>query len=192
VEKVISGRWHLSKPSSPTAPVLETHREVAPPELERPRSVGAREFDGAMERPGLIGVRGLENPMDRPRLVAVRDLDGAMERPRSVGVRGLDVAVEKGVELVRPASHEGRVGEVKVGEVPERPKLKLLPRSKPIEPPAPSPTYVEEKQVTPSLPSQFSVDLTYLKDSHIAFLGAAILPSLICWELSTRGTLGPA
>ncbi|XP_051215495.1 uncharacterized protein [Lolium perenne] len=150
VEKVISGRWHLSKPSSPTTPpVLETHREVAPPEMERPRSVGAREFDGVMERPGLIGVRGMENPMDRPRLVAVRDLDGAMERPRSVGVRGLDVAVEKGVEPVRPASHEGRVGEVKVGEVPERPKLKLLPRSKPIEPPAPSPTYVEEKQVHP-------------------------------------------
>ncbi|KAM0931113.1 hypothetical protein ACQ4PT_000533 [Festuca glaucescens] len=148
VEKVISGRWHLSKPSSPTAtvsaPVLET--QVAPPEMERPRSVGAREFDGIMERPGLIGVRGMENAMDRPRLVAVRDLDGAMERPRSVGVRGLDVAMEKGVEQVRPASHEGRVGEVKIGEVPERPKLKLLPRSKPIEPPAPSPTYVEEKQ----------------------------------------------
>ncbi|XP_047063241.1 translation initiation factor IF-2-like [Lolium rigidum] len=148
VEKVISGRWHLSKPSSPTTPpVLET--QVAPPEMERPRSVGAREFDGVMERPGLVGVRGMENPMERPRLVAVRDMDGAMERPRSVGVRGMDVAVEKGVEQVRPASHEGRVGEVKVGEVPERPKLKLLPRSKPIEPPAPSPTYVEEKQVHP-------------------------------------------
>ncbi|KAM0882682.1 hypothetical protein ACQ4PT_032132 [Festuca glaucescens] len=151
VEKVISGRWHLSKPSSPTtpasAPVLET--QVAPPEMERPRSVGAREFDGVMERPGFIGARGLENPMDRPRLVAVRDLDGAMDRPRSVGVRGLDVAMEKGVEPVRPVSHEGRVGEVKIGEMPERPKLKLLPRSKPIEPPAPSPTYVEEKQVHP-------------------------------------------
>jgi hypothetical protein len=132
------------------------------------------------------------NFLSRCRLVAVRDLDGAMERPRSVGVRGLDVAVEKGVEPVRPASHEGRVGEVKVGEVPERPKLKLLPRSKPIEPPAPSPTYVEEKQVTPSVPYQFSVDLTSLKLSNTAFLGAAILPSLTSWELSTRGTLVPA
>uniref|UniRef100_A0A453BCV8 Uncharacterized protein n=1 Tax=Aegilops tauschii subsp. strangulata TaxID=200361 RepID=A0A453BCV8_AEGTS len=106
VEKVISGRWHLSKPSSPpasvSAPVLET--QVVSPE---------------------------------------------MERPRSVGLRGLDVAMEKGVEPVRPASHEGRVGEGKIGEVPERPKLKLLPRSKPIESPAPSPTYIEEKQVLP-------------------------------------------
>uniref|UniRef100_A0ACD5ULS4 Uncharacterized protein n=1 Tax=Avena sativa TaxID=4498 RepID=A0ACD5ULS4_AVESA len=151
VEKVISGRWNSSKPSSPTtpvsAPVLET--QVAPPEMERPRSVGAREFDGVMERPGLVGVRGPDRGMDRPRLVVVRDLDGAMERPRSVGVRGLDVALENGMEPVRPASHEGRVAEVKTGEVPERPKLKLLPRSKPIEPPAPSPTYVEEKQVQP-------------------------------------------
>lgn len=104
VEKVISGRWHPSKPSSPPAPVsapaLETR--VALPEVERPRSVGVREPDGGVER---------------------------------------------GAAPVRPASHEGRVGEGRLGEVPERPKLKLLPRSKPIEAPEPSPTYVEEKQV---------------------------------------------
>jgi hypothetical protein len=146
------------------APVLET--QMAPPEMERPRSVGAREFDGVMERPGLVGVRGPHSAMDRPRLVAVRDLDGAMERPRSVGLRGPDVSMEKGVEQVRPASHEGRVGEVKSGEVPERPKLKLLPRSKPIEASAPSPTYVEEKQVTPSVPSQFCVDLISPKEPY--------------------------
>ncbi|KAM3385102.1 hypothetical protein ACQJBY_009199 [Aegilops geniculata] len=136
VEKVISGRWHLSKPSSPpasvSAPVLET--QVVPPE---------------MERSGLVGTRGFDTAIERPRALAVRELDGAMERPRSVGLRGLDVAMDKGVEPVRPASHEGRVGEGKIGEVPERPKLKLLPRSKPIESPAPSPTYIEEKQVLP-------------------------------------------
>ena len=152
MEKVISGRWQLSKPSSPTAPVstpvLET--QVAPPEMERPRSLGVRQFDGVMEKPGFVGARGLDSAMDRPRLVVVRELDGAMERPRSVGVRGLDVAMEKSVDPVRPASHKGRVGEVKIEEVPERPKLKLLPRSKPVEPPAPSPTYVEEKQVATS------------------------------------------
>ena len=70
-----------------------------------------------------------------------------IERPRSVGVRELDSAVERGAAPVRPASHEGRVGEGRAGEVPERPRLKLLPRSKPIEAPEPSPTYVEEKQV---------------------------------------------
>ncbi|KAF0905189.1 hypothetical protein E2562_000982 [Oryza meyeriana var. granulata] len=122
VEKVISGRWHSSKPSSPPAPVsvpvVETH--VAPPE---------------------------------------------MERPKSVGVRELDVGMERGVAPVRPASHEGRVGEARglevperprasdvserprVSDVPERPKLKLLPRSKPIEAAEPSPVYVVEKQV---------------------------------------------
>uniref|UniRef100_J3MLT5 Uncharacterized protein n=2 Tax=Oryza brachyantha TaxID=4533 RepID=J3MLT5_ORYBR len=122
VEKVISGRWHSSKPSSPPAPVsipvVETH--VAPPEMERPKSVGVRELDGGMER---------------------------------------------GVAPVRPASHEGRVGEARdvevperprasdvperprVGDVPERPKLKLLPRSKPVDATEPSPVYVEEKQV---------------------------------------------
>jgi len=104
VEKVISGRWHPSKPSSPpapvSAPVVET--PVAPP---------------------------------------------PMERPRSVGVRELDVGVERGAAPVRPASHEGRVGEGRVVEVPERPKLKLLPRSKPIEASEPSPTYAEDKQV---------------------------------------------
>uniref|UniRef100_A0A0D9X011 isopentenyl-diphosphate Delta-isomerase n=1 Tax=Leersia perrieri TaxID=77586 RepID=A0A0D9X011_9ORYZ len=124
VEKVISGRWSSSKPSSPPAapvsvPVMETH--VAPPEMERPKSV-----------------------------VGVRELEGGMER---------------GVAPVRPASHEGRVGEARgvevqerpragdvlerprVGDVPERPKLKLLPRSKPIETAEPSPVYAEEKQV---------------------------------------------
>uniref|UniRef100_A0A0E0ECT0 Uncharacterized protein n=1 Tax=Oryza meridionalis TaxID=40149 RepID=A0A0E0ECT0_9ORYZ len=125
VEKVISGRWNSSKPSSPPAApvsvpvVVETH--VAPPEMERPKSVGVRELDGGIER---------------------------------------------GVAPVRPASHEGRVGEARgvevqerprVGDVPERPrvgdvlperpKLKLLPRSKPIEASEPSPVYVEEKQV---------------------------------------------
>jgi hypothetical protein len=106
VEKVISGRWHPSRPSSPpapvSAPVVET--PVAPP---------------------------------------------PMERPRSVGVRELDVGVERGAAPVRPASHEGRVGEGRVAEVPERPKLKLLPRSKPIEASEPSPTYDEDKQVVP-------------------------------------------
>ncbi|EMS55861.1 hypothetical protein TRIUR3_27684 [Triticum urartu] len=102
-----------------------------------------------MERSGLVGTRGFDTAIERPRALAVRELDGAMERPRSVGLRGLDVAMDKGVEPVRPASHEGRVGEGKIGEVPERPKLKLLPRSKPIESPAPSPTYMEEKQVLP-------------------------------------------
>ncbi|CAL5062312.1 unnamed protein product [Urochloa decumbens] len=104
VEKVISGRWHPSKPSSPpapvSAPVVET--PVAAPQMERPRSVGVRELDGG---------------------------------------------VDKGAAPVRPASHEGRVGEGRVTEMPERPKLKLLPRSKPIEAPEPSPTYVEDKQV---------------------------------------------
>ncbi|TKW35167.1 hypothetical protein SEVIR_2G354300v4 [Setaria viridis] len=104
VEKVISGRWHPSKPSSPpapvSAPVVET--PVAPPQMERPRSVGVREVDGGVER---------------------------------------------GAAPVRPASHEGRVGDGRVAEVPERPKLKLLPRSKPVEAPEPSPTYVEDKQV---------------------------------------------
>lgn len=125
VEKVISGRWNSSKPSSPPAApvsvpvVVETH--VAPPEMERPKSVGVRELDGGIER---------------------------------------------SVAPVRPASHEGRVGEARglevqerprVGDVPERPrvgdvlperpKLKLLPRSKPIEASEPSPVYVEEKQV---------------------------------------------
>ena len=106
VEKVISGRWHPSKSSSPlapvSAPVVET--PVAPP---------------------------------------------LMERPRSVGVRELDVGVERGAAPVRPASHEGRVGEGRVAEEPERPKLKLLPRSKPIEASEPSPTYAEDKQVVP-------------------------------------------
>ncbi|KAL6656713.1 hypothetical protein ACP70R_004493 [Stipagrostis hirtigluma subsp. patula] len=104
VEKVISGRWHSSKPSSPPAPVL------APV---------------------------VETPVVQPE----------MERPRSVGVRELDVGVERGTAPVRPASHEGRIGDGRTGEVPERPKLKLLPRSKPIETPEPSPIYVEEKQV---------------------------------------------
>ncbi|KAL5198528.1 hypothetical protein ABZP36_002040 [Zizania latifolia] len=114
VEKVISGRWHSSKPSSPPAPVsvpvVETH--VAPLEMERPKSVGVRELDGG--------------------------------------------GVERGVASARPVSHEGRVGDGRGGEVPERPrivdvperpKLKLLPRSKPIEAPEPSPLYIEEKQV---------------------------------------------
>ncbi|KAF0923746.1 hypothetical protein E2562_006713, partial [Oryza meyeriana var. granulata] len=43
-------------------------------------------------------------------------------------------------------SHEGRVGEARGLEVPERPKLKLLPCSKPIEAAEPSPVYVKEKQ----------------------------------------------
>lgn len=150
VEKVLSGRWHLSKPSySPapvSAPVLETH--VLPPEMERPRPVGVRELNGVMERPGSVGVTGLDGIMERPRSVGVRELDDAMERPRSVGVRALDLTMEKGMAPVRPASHEGRVVEVRAEVVPERPKLKLLPRSKPIDPPAPSPTYVEDKQVS--------------------------------------------
>ncbi|TVU38731.1 hypothetical protein EJB05_12116, partial [Eragrostis curvula] len=104
VEKVISGRWSSSKPSSPpapvSAPVVQTH--VPLPEVERPRSVG------------------------------VRDLNGGAER---------------GSAPVRPASHEGRVGDERDKEVSERPKLKLLPRSKPVEAPEPSPTNVEEKQV---------------------------------------------
>jgi hypothetical protein len=70
-----------------------------------------------------------------------------IERPRSVGVRELDSGVERGAAPVRPASHEGRIGEGRAGEVPERPKLKLLPRSKPIEDPEQRPTYVEAKQV---------------------------------------------
>ncbi|ONM58076.1 eukaryotic translation initiation factor-related [Zea mays] len=106
VEKVISGRWHTSKPSSPPAPVTVPAPvliTVAPPEVERPRSVGVRE---------------------------------------------LDSGVERGAAPVRPASHEGRVGgEGRDGDTPERPRLKLLPRSKPIEAPEPSPTYVAEKQV---------------------------------------------
>ncbi|KAG0545271.1 hypothetical protein BDA96_02G346700 [Sorghum bicolor] len=106
VEKVISGRWHPSKPSSPPAPVP-------------------------------VPAPVLETPVTPPEI----------ERPRSVGVRELDSAVERGAAPVRPASHEGRVGEGRAGEVPERPRLKLLPRSKPIEAPEPSPTYVEEKQV---------------------------------------------
>nr|CAB3458232.1 unnamed protein product [Digitaria exilis] len=104
VEKVISGRFNPSKPSSPptpaSAPVAQT--PVALPEIERPRSVGVRE---------------------------------------------LDAGVERGAAPVRPASHEGRVGDGRIAEAPERPKLKLLPRSKPIEAPEPSPTYVEDKQV---------------------------------------------
>uniref|UniRef100_M8BNA0 Uncharacterized protein n=1 Tax=Aegilops tauschii TaxID=37682 RepID=M8BNA0_AEGTA len=164
VEKVISGRWHLSKPSSPpasvSAPVLET--QVVSPE---------------MERSGLVGTRGFDSAIERPRSLAVRELDGAMERPRSVGLRGLDVAMEKGVEPVRPASHEGRVGEGKIGEVPERPKLKLLPRSKPIESPAPSPTYIEEKQVTTSVPSEFYADLISLEDGPLTLRGVTFLPS---------------
>ncbi|KAJ1291301.1 hypothetical protein BS78_02G306400 [Paspalum vaginatum] len=107
VEKVISGRWNQSKPSSPpaapvSAPALDTLVALPEPEIERPKSVGVRELDGGVER---------------------------------------------GAAPVRPASHEGRVGEGRVGEMPERPKLKLLPRSKPVEAPEPSPTYVEEKQV---------------------------------------------
>lgn len=163
MEKVISGRWHLSKPSSPPAsvstPVLE-------PQVVQPE----------MERPVMVGMRGLDSATERPRSLAVRELDGAMERPRSVGLRGLDVAMDKGVEPVRPASHEGRVGEGKIGDAPERPKLKLLPRSKPIEPPAPSPTYVEEKQVATSLPSEFYAYLTSLKDAPLALLGNNLLP----------------
>ncbi|KAL6871497.1 hypothetical protein ACP4OV_014326 [Aristida adscensionis] len=105
VEKVISGRWHSSKPSSPPAPVsapVVVETPVLLPEMERPRSVGVRELDGGLER---------------------------------------------GVAPVRPASHEGRVGEGRVEEVPERPKLKLLPRSKPVDAPEPSPTNGGEKQV---------------------------------------------
>ncbi|OEL37160.1 hypothetical protein BAE44_0001820 [Dichanthelium oligosanthes] len=52
VEKVISGRWHPSKPSSPpapaSAPAVET--SVALPEMERPSSVGVREVNGGVER----------------------------------------------------------------------------------------------------------------------------------------------
>uniref|UniRef100_A0A804MRP0 Uncharacterized protein n=1 Tax=Zea mays TaxID=4577 RepID=A0A804MRP0_MAIZE len=117
VEKVISGRWHPPKPTSPPAPVsvpvLET--PVAPPEIERPRSVGVRE---------------------------------------------LDSGVERGAAPVRPASHEGRIGEGRAGEVPERPKLKLLPRSKPIEDPEQRPTYVEAKQV------QVTAGLMKAEDNH--------------------------
>uniref|UniRef100_A0A0D3GS49 Uncharacterized protein n=1 Tax=Oryza barthii TaxID=65489 RepID=A0A0D3GS49_9ORYZ len=141
VEKVISGRWNSSKPSSPPAApvsvpvVVETH--VAPPEMERPKSVGVRELDGGIER---------------------------------------------SVAPVRPASHEGRVGEARgvevqerprVGDVPERPrvgdvlperpKLKLLPRSKPIEASEPSPVYVEEKQVhqVPVVANTVQVDVIH-------------------------------
>ncbi|KAK3125288.1 hypothetical protein QOZ80_7BG0602770 [Eleusine coracana subsp. coracana] len=70
-----------------------------------------------------------------------------VERPRSVGVRDLDGGVERGAAPVRPASHEGRVGDGSDKEVSERPKLKLLPWSKPVEAPELSPTNVEEKQV---------------------------------------------
>ncbi|NP_001169448.1 hypothetical protein Zm00014a_015486 [Zea mays] len=120
VEKVISGRWHPPKPTSPPAPVsvpvLET--PVAPPEIERPRSVGVRE---------------------------------------------LDSGVERGAAPVRPASHEGRIGEGRAGEVPERPKLKLLPRSKPIEDPEQRPTYVEAKQVHQV---QVTAGLMKAEDNH--------------------------
>jgi hypothetical protein len=69
------------------------------------------------------------------------------ERPRSVGVRDLNGGVERDTAPVRPSSHEGRVGDGRDKEVPERPKLKLLPRSKPVEAPEPSPTNVEAKKV---------------------------------------------
>jgi hypothetical protein len=70
-----------------------------------------------------------------------------MKRPRSVGVRDLNAEVDRGTAPVRPVSHEGRVWDGRDMEVPDRPKLKLLPRSKPVEAPEPSPTSVEEKQV---------------------------------------------
>ncbi|KAF0901911.1 hypothetical protein E2562_011751 [Oryza meyeriana var. granulata] len=70
-----------------------------------------------------------------------------MERTKSVGVREPNIGMERGIALVRPTSHEGRVGEARGLEVPERHKLNLLPRSKPIEAAEPSPVYVEEKQV---------------------------------------------
>jgi hypothetical protein len=94
-----------------------------------------------------------------------------IERPRSVGVRELDSGVERGAAPVRPASHEGRVGEGRAGEVPERPRLKLLPRSKPIEAPEPSPTYVEEKQVVTICSFHACV-------AHIANLFAIYLSSI--------------
>ncbi|VAH29268.1 unnamed protein product [Triticum turgidum subsp. durum] len=90
VEKVISGRWHLSKPSSPpasvSAPVLET--QVVPPEMERSGLVGTRGFDTAIERPSVMQVEVVhearQNVMVAKTGVAGADAESraTVERPR--------------------------------------------------------------------------------------------------------------
>ncbi|XP_074570219.1 uncharacterized protein LOC141826815 [Curcuma longa] len=137
VEKVSSGRWHLKSPE------VETIRPHEREELERRFGETVRTEDGIdrdLER---------ENPKSASSAVAYaevkeRTLPGSypvraqnQHRARSPVYPEVNEKQTVGylIEGVRPASSDGMFSRSKVHEeeVLERPKLKLLPRRKPLE-----------------------------------------------------------